>query len=170
MRSPSAPRRGHPSAPSWALWRPSTDLGTCAIRAVLEDSGIDPARIDEVLMGCVLPAGLGQAPARRAASRHRVPLTMPVLSTRIDPDSAGFAENASHLRGLVADLNERLAKALCGNRALDVSLVYSDPEMARGHRAATAAGEAFRRVELAAKGLTRTGRYRRFCAMTARPD
>jgi 3-methylcrotonyl-CoA carboxylase beta subunit len=39
---------------------------------------------------------------------------MPVLSTRIDPDSAGFAENASHLRGLVADLNERLAKALCG--------------------------------------------------------
>jgi 3-methylcrotonyl-CoA carboxylase beta subunit len=39
---------------------------------------------------------------------------MPVLSTRIDPDSAGFAENASHLRGLVADLNERLAKALAG--------------------------------------------------------
>ncbi len=39
---------------------------------------------------------------------------MPVLSTRIDPDSAGFAENASHLRGLVADLNERLAKAMAG--------------------------------------------------------
>ena len=45
----------------------ATDLGSAAIRASLHDSGIPPEEIDEVLMGCVLSAGLGQAPARQAA-------------------------------------------------------------------------------------------------------
>ncbi len=45
----------------------ATDLGSAAIRASLRDSGIPPEEIDEVLMGCVLSAGLGQAPARQAA-------------------------------------------------------------------------------------------------------
>ena len=45
----------------------ATDLGSAAIRAALRDSGIPPEEIDEVLMGCVLSAGLGQAPARQAA-------------------------------------------------------------------------------------------------------
>ena len=56
---------------------PATELGAVAIRAVLEDSGIDPARIDEVLMGCVLPAGLGQAPARQAALKAGIPIGVP---------------------------------------------------------------------------------------------
>src|SRR5918992_3697972 len=38
----------------------ATDLGAAAIQAAIADSGIDPAAIDEVLMGCILPAGLGQ--------------------------------------------------------------------------------------------------------------
>jgi len=42
-------------------------LGAHAIRAVLQDSGLEANRIDEVLMGCVLPAGVGQAPARQAS-------------------------------------------------------------------------------------------------------
>ncbi|WP_266168480.1 acetyl-CoA C-acyltransferase [Dyella subtropica] len=42
-------------------------LGAAAIRAAIERAGIDPARVSEVFMGCVLPAGQGQAPARRAA-------------------------------------------------------------------------------------------------------
>ena len=42
-------------------------LGAQAIRAVLQDSGLDASSIDEVLMGCVLPAGVGQAPARQAS-------------------------------------------------------------------------------------------------------
>ena len=42
-------------------------LGAAAIRASVERAGIDADSIDEVLMGCVLPAGLGQAPARQAA-------------------------------------------------------------------------------------------------------
>jgi len=45
----------------------ATKLGSEAIRAVIERAGIDPGEIDEVLFGCVLPAGLGQAPARQAA-------------------------------------------------------------------------------------------------------
>ncbi|MDQ3776608.1 MAG: thiolase family protein [Pseudomonadota bacterium] len=56
---------------------PATELGAVAVRAVLEDSGIDPARIDEVLMGCVLPAGLGQAPARQAALKAGIPIGVP---------------------------------------------------------------------------------------------
>lgn len=48
-------------------------LGTHAIRAILQDSKIDPATIDEVFMGCVLPAGLGQAPARQAALLAGIP-------------------------------------------------------------------------------------------------
>jgi len=45
----------------------ATELGATAVRAAVERSGIDPERIDQIYMGCVLPAGLGQAPARQAA-------------------------------------------------------------------------------------------------------
>src|SRR4029453_19353639 len=44
-------------------------LGAQAIRAALKRASLAPEQIDEVLMGCVLPAGQGQAPARQAA-RH----------------------------------------------------------------------------------------------------
>ena len=43
------------------------ELGAAAIRAALAEARIEPAEVDEVLMGCVLAAGLGQAPARQAA-------------------------------------------------------------------------------------------------------
>ena len=42
-------------------------LGAVAIKAALADSKVAAADVDEVIMGCVLPAGLGQAPARQAA-------------------------------------------------------------------------------------------------------
>ncbi|RAS21285.1 MULTISPECIES: acetyl-CoA C-acyltransferase [unclassified Pseudomonas] len=42
-------------------------LGSAAIRAAAERAGIDPASVEQVLFGCVLPAGQGQAPARQAA-------------------------------------------------------------------------------------------------------
>jgi acetyl-CoA C-acetyltransferase len=45
---------------------PATRLGAAAARAVLDDAGADPAAVSEVFMGCVLPAGIGQAPARQA--------------------------------------------------------------------------------------------------------
>ena len=49
-------------------------LGSAAIAAAVADTGIDPADVGEVLMGCVLPAGLGQAPARQAALGAGIPI------------------------------------------------------------------------------------------------
>lgn len=45
----------------------ASQLGAAAIRASLERAGVDPQTVDEVVMGCVLPAGQGQAPARQAS-------------------------------------------------------------------------------------------------------
>jgi len=43
------------------------DLGATAVKAAVERAGVDPADVERCYMGCVLPAGLGQAPARQAA-------------------------------------------------------------------------------------------------------
>lgn len=51
----------------------ATELGSRAISAALERSGVNATVVEEVLMGCVLPAGLGQAPARQAALGAGVP-------------------------------------------------------------------------------------------------
>jgi acetyl-CoA C-acetyltransferase len=55
---------------------PATELGARAIRGAVEAAGIDPARVDEVLMGHVLQAGTGQAPARQAAMGAGLPPTV----------------------------------------------------------------------------------------------
>ncbi|MCI0518506.1 MAG: acetyl-CoA C-acetyltransferase, partial [Woeseiaceae bacterium] len=51
----------------------ATELAATAINAAIGDCGLDPSTISEVLLGCVLPAGLGQAPARQAALAGGVP-------------------------------------------------------------------------------------------------
>ncbi len=51
------------------------ELGAVAIRAAVERAGVDPQQVEEVIMGCVLPAGLGQAPARQAALGAGLPLS-----------------------------------------------------------------------------------------------
>ena len=50
-------------------------LGAAAIKAAVERAGIDASLVNEVLMGCVLPAGLGQAPVRQAALQAGLPLS-----------------------------------------------------------------------------------------------
>jgi acetyl-CoA C-acetyltransferase len=52
---------------------PATELGAVAIRAAIKKAAIDPQVIDELLMGCVLQANLGQAPARQAAKAAGLP-------------------------------------------------------------------------------------------------
>ena len=52
-------------------------LAATANRAVLEEAGLDPAEIDEVTFGCVLPAGIGQAPARQGALAAGIPASVP---------------------------------------------------------------------------------------------
>jgi acetyl-CoA C-acetyltransferase len=58
----------------------STDLGAVAIKAAVAKAGVAPEQIDEVLMGCVLPAGLGQAPARQATLKAGLPLSAAALT------------------------------------------------------------------------------------------
>ncbi len=52
----------------------AAQLGAAAIRAAVERAGIAPDQIEEVIMGCVLPAGQGQAPARQASLGAGLPL------------------------------------------------------------------------------------------------
>ena len=52
---------------------PSPTLGTAAIQGALQHAGLAPDQVDEVIMGCVLPAGLGQAPARQASLGAQIP-------------------------------------------------------------------------------------------------
>lgn len=52
---------------------PSPKLGATAIRAALEHAAVAPGDVSEVIMGCVLPANLGQAPARQAALEAGLP-------------------------------------------------------------------------------------------------
>ncbi|WP_448096950.1 thiolase family protein [Luteibacter yeojuensis] len=52
---------------------PTPKLGAVAIKAALEQAGIAPADVSEVIMGCVLPANLGQAPARQASLEAGLP-------------------------------------------------------------------------------------------------
>ncbi|MEL7139038.1 MAG: acetyl-CoA C-acyltransferase [Pseudomonadota bacterium] len=53
------------------------ELGAVAIKAALDRAGLPAAEVDEVLMGCVLPAGQGQAPARQAALGAGLPESVP---------------------------------------------------------------------------------------------
>ncbi len=51
----------------------ATDLGALVVKEAVKRAGIKPEDVDEVIMGCVLPAGLGQAPARQAAIKGGLP-------------------------------------------------------------------------------------------------
>src|ERR1700751_5282370 len=59
---------------------PATELGAHAVRAAIERAGIDPNQIDEVLLGCVLQAGLGQNPARQTALAAGIPKEVPATT------------------------------------------------------------------------------------------
>lgn len=54
---------------------PTPTLGATAIRAALAESGVSADAVTEVIMGCVLPAGLGQAPARQASIAAGLPMS-----------------------------------------------------------------------------------------------
>jgi len=56
------------------------NLGAVVIKALVEETGIDPSQIDEVILGNVLAAGLGQAPARQAALYSGLPQTIEALT------------------------------------------------------------------------------------------
>src|SRR3712207_6509118 len=51
----------------------ATDLGALVVRESVRRAGVEPAEVDEVIMGCVIQAGLGQNPARQAALKGGIP-------------------------------------------------------------------------------------------------
>jgi len=59
---------------------PATELGAAVIRRLLEQTGIDAAQVDEVILGQVLTAGAGQNPARQTAIKAGLPHTTPALT------------------------------------------------------------------------------------------
>ena len=58
-------------------------LGAIAIREAVKRAGVDPAQVDEVLMGNVVQAGVGQAPARQAAIHGGIPDTVPAMTVNM---------------------------------------------------------------------------------------
>ncbi|MCJ7421904.1 thiolase family protein [Sphingomicrobium astaxanthinifaciens] len=83
----------------------ATDLGATAVKAAVERAGVEGADIDRIYMGCVLPAGLGQAPARQAALKAGLPKSVQAttvnkvcgsgMQTVIQADEAIRAGNAT---------------------------------------------------------------------------
>ena len=59
---------------------PATQLGAIAVKEAVVRAGIDPKEVDEVIMGHVVQAGVGQAPARQAAIHGGIPATVPAMT------------------------------------------------------------------------------------------
>ncbi|SDB18050.1 acetyl-CoA C-acetyltransferase [Eubacterium oxidoreducens] len=62
---------------------PAVQLGAIAIKAAVERAGIKPEDVDEVMMGCVIQAGLGQNPARQASIAAGIPEEVPAFSLNV---------------------------------------------------------------------------------------
>jgi acetyl-CoA C-acetyltransferase len=61
-------------------WLPATELGAIVVREAVARAGVEPSAIDEVILGNVLSAGVGQAPARQAALRAGLPTKVAALT------------------------------------------------------------------------------------------
>src|ERR687892_2386858 len=58
----------------------ATELGAIVVRESVRRAGVAPADVDEVIMGCVVQAGLGQNPARQAALNAGIPSTVAAVT------------------------------------------------------------------------------------------
>ncbi len=80
---------------------PADELGAAAISGAIEQSGLKPEAIDDVLMGCVLAAGIGQAPARLAARKAGIPTSAGAVTINKACGSAMKAIQIGHDQILV---------------------------------------------------------------------
>ena len=124
---------------------PATELGAIAIRESLTRAGIEPEQVDEVIMGNVLSAGIGQAPARQAALKAGLPPTVPAFAINKVCGSglksvmlASQAIRAGDARVIVAGGMENMTQA---------------PHLARGSRGGWKLGDATLEDALLRDGL-----------------
>ncbi|MEO6703870.1 MAG: acetyl-CoA C-acetyltransferase [Jatrophihabitantaceae bacterium] len=95
-----------------------TDLGGLAIKAALDRTGVDPEQVQYVIMGQVLQAGAGQIPARQAAHKGGIPLSVPALTINkvclSGVDAIALADQlirAGEFDVIVADGQESMSQA-----------------------------------------------------------
>ncbi|HSR42453.1 MAG TPA: acetyl-CoA C-acyltransferase [Longimicrobiales bacterium] len=117
----------------------ATELGAVAVRAAVERSGIDPEAVDEVILGNVVSAGLGQAPARQAAIRGGVPATVPAVTVNKVCGSglkavmlASQAIRAGDARAIVAGGFESMSNVPYYLRAYREGVKYGNREVEDG--------------------------------------
>lgn len=113
---------------------PAVELGATAIRASLERAGIEPAQVDEVIMGNVIGAGIGQAPARQAALKAGLP---PSVSAVTVNKVCGSGLQAVMLAAQAIRLGE--AKVIVAGGMENMTLA---PHIARGLREGVKFGNA----------------------------
>jgi acetyl-CoA C-acetyltransferase len=106
-------------------------LGAAAIRAAVERAGIQPAQVDEVIMGCVLPAGQGQAPARQAALGAGLPMSTGCTTINKMCGSGMKAAMFAH-DGLLSQDDERIVVA--GGMESMTNAPYLLPKARAGYR------------------------------------
>ena len=105
-------------------------LGAVAIKAALADSGVPAAQIDEVIMGCVLSAGLGQAPARQAALGGGIPASVPTTTVN---KMCGSAMRAVML-GCRSDFSPGAPRVVAGGIESMTNAPYLLPKARAGYR------------------------------------
>ena len=106
------------------------ELSAVASAACLKDSGLEPAAIDEVLLGCVLPAGLGQAPARQAALQAGLSSATP-CTTINKVCGSGMKATMSAYDAIVAG---SASIVLCGGMESMSNAPYLLPKARGGYR------------------------------------
>ncbi|MCH8831096.1 MAG: hypothetical protein IID45_16110, partial [Planctomycetes bacterium] len=102
---------------------PATELGAIAIRETLNRAEIAPADVDEVIMGNVISAGLGQAPARQAALKAGLPHTVAALTVN---KVCGSGLKAVLLAAQAVRLGDARVIVAGGRATEDVKAVHED--------------------------------------------
>jgi len=108
----------------------ATDLSAAATRAAISGCGIAPGDIDEVLLGCVLPAGLGQAPARQAALAAGIPVGIPC--TTVNKVCGSGMKTAMLGHDLI--LSGSADRIVCGGMESMSNAPYLMPKARSGYR------------------------------------
>lgn len=110
---------------------PAGVLGAQVIKAVLDETKIDPHRLDEVIMGNILPAGQGQGVARQAAIKAGVPVTVPAYGVNMVCGSGMKSVMLAYAQ-IQAELSEMIIAG--GTEVMSAAPYLLPKEVRSGHR------------------------------------